>query len=536
MATRERASFSIVAVRDSRQSARVLTRNTQEEQAEQDLPAEEGLGDEVFRTLAAVASIGAVLYGLWYGFTRPGAVATSPALVDIQLTTKSVRELCLPPSSDGRPVAVEMLYSDDKRAWIGDAADRFARLCPTIKLKLRAMGDIESADAILAGDEKPALWSPADDLVVRYLEASAKDKGPDIHIGEQISIAHSPLVVLTWEDQERVLEEITAAIGRVEGPWAAMVCAHVPRDPDLKNVQLQDMVPGRWIDWYKAYSPRSLKKKKPTTAAQTAPKAAPGDAAAISLEQIESWGRVKFTHASPRRSAAGLETLYMMVYDYTFPPNERAAALMAGPAPAAPADPRSQASEGGEHLRDEFQRRLSERKDALHRWLRRCEAGLDESPSSAEHLTASMYKHGHSEYDFVATYEQLVFSQLKRSERNESSMDELRVIYPQLTIINRHPVVSLLPEGPDHDLVRLASKRWIDFLRSDAIQKLAIEHGFRPATDTVKISEHRVPANQFLRSQPYGISFDKPLMEPPRLDGKAIQEIIRLWEDATGEQ
>lgn len=524
-----------MAVRRSRQSTCVLTRTTQEEQAEQELSAEEDLRSEAFRTLVAVASLGAVLYGLWYGFNRPGAIGRSPSLIHVDLTSKSISETCVPPSSDGRPVLIEMLYSDDKRAWMNDAADRFARLCPTIGIRLKAMGDIESADAILAGDEKPALWSPADEFVVRYLEASAKDKGREVHIGEQISIARSPLIVLTWQDQERVLEEITTAATGVEGPWAAMVCAQVPRDPDLSNVELQDMVPGRWIDWYKASSPRSLK-KKPTPAPRKAPKAAPGDVASISLEQLESWGRVKFTHSSPRRSAAGLETLYMMAYDYAFPPNERAAALMAGPAPAVPADPRTQGtSEGSERLRDEFQRRLSERKGALQRWLRRCEAGLDDSPRSAEHLTASMYTHGSAEYDFVATYEQLVFSQLKKSDQNESSMAEMRVIYPQLTIINRHPVVSLLPEGPEHDAARLASKRWIDFLRSDDTQKLAIEHGFRPATDAVKISDHRVEANPFLRTQPYGVSFDKPLTEPPRLDGNAIRDIITLWEDATGD-
>ncbi|MGK4008327.1 substrate-binding domain-containing protein [Sorangium sp. So ce1036] len=516
-----------------------MTRNPREEQVheERELPMAGSLGGEALRTLGAVAALVALYYGLWQSAVDPGPVPTPAPLEYVHLTAAAARDDCGEPSKDGRPVVVEMLYSDNKQPWIEDAADRFAKRCPNIHVKLTAMGDIESANAILAGDEQPALWSPADELVVRYLESSAKGGGreADIHIGERVSLARSPLVVLTWRNQERVLDTITPTLASVEGPWAAMACAQIPRDPDLSHIELKDMVPGRWIDWYKASLSPSPGEKELPPAPRRAPEAAPRGAAPVPLEELERWGRVEFMHASPVRSAAGLETLYLMAYDYALPPAERAAAALEGVAPAAQAAAQAEGRiEGSEHLRDELQRRLGERKEALRRWIERCEAGLGQIPRSAEQLTASMYKHGPSGYDFVTTYEQLVFSQLKKNDSNESSIADLRVKYLQPTIVNRHPVVSLIPEGPDHDAVRQAAKRWIDFLRSDDIQKRAIEYGFRPATDAVKISEHRVRANPFLRMQRYGISFRETLTEPPRLDGEAVRELISLWEEATG--
>jgi hypothetical protein len=521
-------------------------RSTREEQALEEPeipePEEKDLGAEVLYTLVAVAILVAIYGGLWFGLSRPGVDLKGGPVAAAHVTEPVTRQICGEPPEDGRPVVVVMLYSESIAPWINEAADRFARLCPNILVEPKAMGDIESADAILAGRENPALWSPSDELIVRYLEFLAKDKGGEavVHIGEEVSIARSPLVVLTWEGQERVLDALTPAIAG-DGPWASMACAQVPRDPDLSQIELEDMVPGRWTDWYGAHAPPlpnpPLPKKKPPPAAQKASDAARKGATPLPLDQLESWGHVKFGHPSPSRSAAGFEALYLMAYDYAFPPRERPAAsvrVSAGAGPAAPADTRTEGRiEGSEHLRDELQRRFSERKGALQRWIQRCEAGLGDIPRSSEQMTAAMYKHGPSEYDFVATYEHLVFSQLGKSNHNESSMPELRVRYPQPTIVNRYPIVSLLSEAPENAAVRQASQRWIDFLRSDDMQKLAIEHGLRPATDTVKIRDYRVPANPFLRAQQSGVSFNETLTEPPRLDGKAVRELITLWQDAT---
>src|SRR5262249_38743897 len=153
------------------------------------------------------------------------------------------------------------------------------------------------------------------------------------------------------------------------------------------------------------------------------------------------WGRVKFVHTSPTRSASGLEVLYLMAYDYVRPPGERPPAvreeLMAA---------RSQDKKEGVIVRSardaaDFARVFSERRADLRRWLERCEAGLGPEPRSSKLLTDDMFHVGSRRYDAILTYEHLVFSVFDRIDNNADSLAEIRVVYAQPTLMNEHPVV-----------------------------------------------------------------------------------------------
>ncbi|MDC3982201.1 substrate-binding domain-containing protein [Polyangium jinanense] len=473
-------------------------------------------------TLGLLVVVG-ILGALGSGFVRDQLRmqhVETPLIVDVKTTTGTQTDLCGPVTRDGRPEVISMLYSNDKTAWIEEAANRFAKLCPNIQVKITAMGDIDSANAILAGEQAPTLWAPADELILRYLDVRwRKEKGqgkPLFQTSEQTSIARSPLVVLIWDDRRQVVEAVSKARPPKTGPWVELLCPVVPTNPTLAGMAIEDMVPGKWIDWYNPLVP--LPTKAPARKKDAEPK--PEEEALVyrapfpTIAQMRSWGRMKFGHTSPTRSASGLEALYLMAFDYVLPPGERQRSTEQGVL--------------------DFERAFAEQKQALGAWLRRCEAGLDPAPDSAHLLTDTIFNVGTSRYDAVVTYEHLTFDVFDRFDRFASAMPGLRVLYPEPTIMNQHPVVFLDLERNLTDARKVAARKWIDYLLSTETQKAAIEHGFRPASPSVSIRDHDSEKNAFLRFRRYGVTFDTVVNEPPRADGEVVHELVRLWQDATG--
>ena len=443
---------------------------------------------ELIRLGAFVGGIGVVVYAGWhfnqYRFQAP------PGLVQM-----------LPPSLPGAPQAdcgalmvggrltvVEMLYSDEKQAWIEQAAELFSRRCPNIQVRLTAMDDFAAAHAIVTGTVRPTVWAPTDEIVVTSLvdRWAAVSTDPLFAADEPLSLVRSPLVLLLWDDRLRVLAAIRERTGAQTGPWSQL-CAGIRKDPPAPKIE------------YTAPFP--------------------------SLAEIAGWGHVKIGHSSPTRSAAGLEAIYLMAYDYLVAPAARGDDDDASDGFSEGAVRSSAASEAT------FRAALDAQQGELGRWMARCEGGLVSDPDSAALLTDTMFHVGGERYDGVATYEHLVFPILDRLDGNDDVMDNVTVVYPRTTIVNKHPAM-LLADGDE--AAREAARKWLAFLRSAEMQRRAIEFGFRPADPEVKIRDHHVDANPFLRHRRYGIAFSGPLREPPRLDGARVNLLIELWRDATG--
>lgn len=484
-----------------------------------------------------------------YAFIRDQLLmhhAETALIVDVKTTTSTHTDLCGLPTKNGRPIPVSMLYSDDKQAWIEDAAQTFSKLCPNIQVKLTVMGDIASADAMLTGEQKPTLWAPADDLVVRYLDARWKKEKPNqkplFDPMQQIRIAASPMVVLMWKNRVQVLSRIGSQRSYAHGPWVTIGCTRVPIQPILEGMAISDMVPGTWIDWYNPLLPPPPEPKErfswtPKPAKPIEAKVEDTQAfyraAFPTLDQIRSWGRVKIGHTSPTRSAAGLEAIYLMAYDYVLPYKERPVEMLKAHGEAL-ANPVYRGRVFSSDLgRPEFERALAEKKPMFGKWLRRCEAGLDPAPKSARLLTDTLFSVGEKRFDAVVTYEHLIFKVFKNIDMYAGTMATLEVLYPEPTVMNQHPVVSI-DEAAQTDAQKLSAKKWLDYLRSVDIQKRAIEYGFRPVNEEVSIREYDSEDNPFLRYRRYGVDFDRPVIEPPRLDGEAVFDLVRIWEDATG--
>lgn len=458
-------------------------------------------------------------------------------LADVNVTNETSSETCGPAPKDGHPVIVEMLYSADKRAWIDEAATRFAKICPKIHIKASSASSVEGADSILKGEVKPTIWSPADDLVLRYLDArwrEAHGQSP-FDITKQVSLVRSPLLVLIWEDRLEVLEAILEKNKDGEGPWVNALCAGVPRDPqDLEVMALEHKVPVTWSDWYGSVVPAALPQPSAPAARRADKRTKRAYIAPFpTVDEIKRWGQVKITHPSPTRSAEGLEALYLMAYEYALPPSDRPASLQERIHEAF----EQPAKEGGivrsELAEADFARSFQERREPFKRWLERCEAGAPPPASSAAVLTDAMFSLGANRHDAVVTQEHLIFAVFQQIDMHADVMAEVRVVYPRPTIVNEHPVV-IFDGGQLTAEQRTAAEKWIDFLRSLEIQKLAVKRGFRPANPELKLRNIEDTDNPFLKFRRYGVELDTTFVEAPRLDGKFVADLVRAWRDATG--
>ncbi len=105
-------------------------------------------------------------------------------------------------------------------------AAEFAKQRPDVKVVLVGKGSLESAQSILDGKDKPTVWSPADGLALRLLQADWQTKNrADLFAtaGEDApqALVITPLVFAIWEDRADVLlkasggpPELPARVGK----------------------------------------------------------------------------------------------------------------------------------------------------------------------------------------------------------------------------------------------------------------------------------------------------------------------------------
>lgn len=256
------------------------------------------LAREVFKLLGIVG----VLVLLGYFFRHGGNFARKPPaptqLVDFKVATERQQTMCGPASPSGRAIPFEMVYSADKRSWIEFAASRFAALCPNIQVKLTAIEDFAAISGMLAEELQPTLWTPTDDLSVRYLQQRAKQaRNPALwSFTERTSLVESPLVLLIWQDRLQLLSTVLREQSSDEGQWARSICAGIPREPDLSGIAQEQMVPGSWLDLDAPLLTPSASDRKEIL--RTFRPSERGELP--TMDELGKWGRVKIGHAMPR--------------------------------------------------------------------------------------------------------------------------------------------------------------------------------------------------------------------------------------------
>lgn len=170
---------------------------------------------------------------------------------------------------DGAEVRVGIAYGTEKERWLQWAAAEFAKTSDgkRIRIDLIPMGSLEGAQAVLAGDQRIHVWSPASalykDIFVEDWKAKHADRPNASPIAREENLALSPLVVVMWAER---YAPFAAKYGQVSFRTLGQALAE----------------PSGWQ----------------------------------AIAQKPEWGLFKLGHTHPNQSNSGLMTLVLMAYDY----------------------------------------------------------------------------------------------------------------------------------------------------------------------------------------------------------------------------
>jgi hypothetical protein len=207
----------------------------------------------------------------------------------------------------------------------------------------------------------------------------------------------------------------------------------------------------------------------------------------------ENWGPVKFGHTSPLTSNSGAQTLILLAYAFHNKSSGLTSADIDSP---------------------EFARWLAEFESGVARPL---------GNTTGTFMNDIVVK-GPSQYNFGVVYENLALRNMDAAKQRQNQ--SLRIYYPPATLLGDHPFA--VPEGdwatPEE---RAAGIVFRDFLRSNAIQQLALQYGFRPADPNVAITSDD-PSNPFKKYAANGVQVAiAQQAEVP--SNEVVNSLLQLW-------
>ena len=109
-----------------------------------------------------------------------------------------------PPAAGASPVLeIGVAYGTEKRNWLEWATEEFAASDDgrQIRVQLIPMGSLESAHAILDGDQRIHVWSPASSLYRESLLRDWEAKYQGSPILKEEPLALTPMVLVMWKSR-----------------------------------------------------------------------------------------------------------------------------------------------------------------------------------------------------------------------------------------------------------------------------------------------------------------------------------------------
>jgi hypothetical protein len=162
-------------------------------------------------------------------------------------------------------IEIGIAYGTEKRTWLEWATQEFAATDAgrRIRVQLIPMGSLESAHAILDGDQRIHVWSPASSLYRETLVRDWEAKHGGNPILKEEALALTPMVLVMWK-------------GRYE--------AYTARCPELslRTIRFAMQAKNGWG----------------------------------TIAGKPEWGRFKFGHTHPNQSNSGLMTLIVLAYGF----------------------------------------------------------------------------------------------------------------------------------------------------------------------------------------------------------------------------
>jgi len=103
----------------------------------------------------------------------------------------------------GPPVEIGIAYGTEKQRWLEWAVSEFAKTSDGkhIKVNLIPMGSLEGAHAILSGDQRINVWSPASAAYKDIFVQEWQVKYNDSPIVREEPIALTPMVFVVWDER-----------------------------------------------------------------------------------------------------------------------------------------------------------------------------------------------------------------------------------------------------------------------------------------------------------------------------------------------
>jgi Ca-activated chloride channel family protein len=186
--------------------------------------------------------------------------ATSPSGSGAQSPNTSA-----PAADAGGTIEIGVAFGTEKKRWLESAVEEFAKTSKgkNIRINLIPLGSIESAQAIVAGDQRIDAWTPASSIYTENFSHDFELKHSRNPIARQEQLALTPMVIVSWKERS------------------------IP-----------------FISRYKAMSFTTI-----------------GEALKMKdgwggIAQKPDWGFFKFAHTHPNQSASGMAALILMAYDY----------------------------------------------------------------------------------------------------------------------------------------------------------------------------------------------------------------------------
>jgi ABC-type Fe3+ transport system substrate-binding protein len=167
--------------------------------------------------------------------------------------------------SGGPPVEIGIAYGTEKQRWLEWAVAEFAKTSDgkRIKINLIPMGSLEGAHAIISGDQRINVWSPASAVYRDIFVQDWQVKYSGNPFVREEPIALTPMVFVVWEERYKAFQQKYKTMS-------------------LETVNQALEAKGGWEE----------------------------------IAHHPEWGLFKFGHTHPNQSNSGLMTIVLAAYSY----------------------------------------------------------------------------------------------------------------------------------------------------------------------------------------------------------------------------
>jgi len=165
----------------------------------------------------------------------------------------------------GPPVEIGIAYGTEKQRWLEWAVAEFAKTSDGkhIKVNLIPMGSLEGAHAILGGDQRINVWSPASSLYKDIFVQEWEVKYNDNPILREEPLALTPMVFVVWDERYQAFIQKYKTVS-------------------LETISQGLQAKGGWDE----------------------------------IAHHPEWGLFKFGHTNPNQSNSGLMTIVLAAYTF----------------------------------------------------------------------------------------------------------------------------------------------------------------------------------------------------------------------------